>query len=106
MYQFVKNPMLAQWGEHLIADGGHWANKPFHTTRCKKFIGWGNVLLKSWSPVRLVVEQPTHHQIAGEPIKFLTLADWTGMVETELFAKTCKNYGLLLCVIQCWKLRL
>jgi len=33
----------------------------------------------------LVVEQRTHHQITGEPMKFLTLADWTGMVETELF---------------------
>jgi hypothetical protein len=29
-----------------------------------------------------------------EPMKFLTLADWTGMVETELFAQTYKNYGL------------
>jgi len=36
----------------------------------------------------LVVEQRTHHQITGEPMKFLTLADWTGMVETELFAQT------------------
>jgi DNA polymerase III alpha subunit len=42
----------------------------------------------------LVVEQRTHHQITGEPMKFLTLADWTGMVETELFARTHKNYGL------------
>ena len=42
----------------------------------------------------LVVEQRTHHQITGEPMKFLTLADWTGMVETELFAKTYKSYGL------------
>lgn len=42
----------------------------------------------------LVVEQRTHHQITGEPMKFLTLADWTGMVETELFAQTYKNYGL------------
>jgi hypothetical protein len=37
-----------------------------------------------------VVEQRTHHQITGEPMKFLTLADWTGMVETELFAQTYK----------------
>ena len=36
----------------------------------------------------LVVEQRTHHQITGEPMKFLTLADWTGIVETELFAST------------------
>jgi error-prone DNA polymerase len=42
----------------------------------------------------LVVEQRTHHQITGEPMKFLTLADWTGMVETELFAQTYKTYGL------------
>src|SRR5450432_1632497 len=42
----------------------------------------------------LVVEQRTHHQITGELMKFLTLADWTGIVETELFAQTYKNYGL------------
>jgi len=42
----------------------------------------------------LVVEQRTHHQITGEPMKFLTLADWTGLVETELFATTYRNYGL------------
>jgi DNA-directed DNA polymerase III PolC len=42
----------------------------------------------------LVVEQRTHHQVTGEPMKFLTLADWTGMVETELFAQTYKHYGL------------
>ncbi len=39
----------------------------------------------------LVVEQRTHHQITGEPMKFLTLADWTGMVETELFAQTYRK---------------
>ena len=27
-------------------------------------------------------------------MKFLTLADWTGKVETELFAQTYKSYGL------------
>ena len=27
-------------------------------------------------------------------MKFLTLADWTGMVETELFAQTYRSYGL------------
>jgi DNA polymerase III alpha subunit len=42
----------------------------------------------------LVVEQRTHHQITGEPMKFLTLADWTGMVKTELFAATYRSYGL------------
>src|SRR5579862_7389396 len=42
----------------------------------------------------LVVEQRTHHQVTGEPMKFLSLADWTGIVETELFAETYKNYAL------------
>ena len=42
----------------------------------------------------LVIEQRTHHQITGEPMKFLTLADWTGLVETELFAATYRSYGL------------
>ena len=42
----------------------------------------------------LVIEQRVHHQVTGEPMKFLTLADWTGMVETELFASTYRSYGL------------
>ena len=42
----------------------------------------------------LIIEQRTHHQITGEPMMFLTLADWTGMVETDLFADTYRNYGL------------
>jgi DNA polymerase III alpha subunit len=42
----------------------------------------------------LVVEQRVHHQITGEPMKFLSLADWTGIIETELFAQTYKNYAL------------
>jgi len=42
----------------------------------------------------LVVEQRIHHQLTGEPMKFLSLADWTGIVETELFAQTYKSFGL------------
>jgi len=42
----------------------------------------------------LVVEQRTHHQITGEPMKFLTLADHTGLIETELFAETYRRHGL------------
>lgn len=41
----------------------------------------------------LVVEQRTHHQITGEPMKFLTIADWTGLAESELFAQTYKSCG-------------
>jgi hypothetical protein len=39
----------------------------------------------------LVVERRKHHQISGEPMKFLSLADWTGIMETELFAQTNKS---------------
>ena len=42
----------------------------------------------------LVIEQRLHHQVTGEPMKFLTLADKTGIVETELFAPTYRSYGL------------
>ena len=42
----------------------------------------------------LVIEQRLHHQVTGELMKFLTIADWTGIVETELFASTYRSYGL------------
>jgi len=42
----------------------------------------------------LVIEQRLFHQVTGEPMKFITISDWTGMAETELFAKTYKSYGL------------
>jgi DNA polymerase III alpha subunit len=42
----------------------------------------------------LIVEQRTHHQVTGEPMKFLSIADHTGIVETELFAATYQSYGL------------
>jgi DNA-directed DNA polymerase III PolC len=42
----------------------------------------------------LIVEQRTHHQITGEPMKFLSISDKTGIIETELFAQTYRSYGL------------
>jgi DNA polymerase III alpha subunit len=42
----------------------------------------------------LVVEQRLFHQVTGEPMKFITIADWTGVIETELFAATYRSYGL------------
>ena len=41
----------------------------------------------------LIIEQRTHHQVTGEPMKFLTLADWTGFVEVSLFARVYREYG-------------
>jgi len=42
----------------------------------------------------LVIEQRLFHQVTGEPMKFITIADRTGIVETELFARTYQSYGL------------
>jgi DNA polymerase III alpha subunit len=54
----------------------------------------GNYVGETVTACGLVVEQRTHHQITGEPMKFLSLADYTGIVETELFADTYRSYGL------------
>jgi len=56
--------------------------------RLGKFVG------KTVHVCGLVVEQRVHHQITGEPMKFLSLADWTGIIETELFAQTYRIHGL------------
>jgi DNA polymerase III alpha subunit len=56
--------------------------------RLKEFVG------ETVRVCGLVVEQRIHHQITGEPMKFLSLADWTGIIETELFANTYRTYGL------------
>ena len=42
----------------------------------------------------LVIERRVQHQVTGEPMKFLTLSDCTGLMETELFAATYRGYGL------------
>jgi DNA polymerase III alpha subunit len=42
----------------------------------------------------LVIEDRVHQQTTGEPMKFLTVADRTGILETELFAPTYKAHGL------------
>ncbi len=42
----------------------------------------------------LIVVTRLHATENGEAMKFLTLADWTGLVETELFADTYRLHGL------------
>ncbi|HEV2208367.1 MAG TPA: DNA polymerase IV [Verrucomicrobiae bacterium] len=42
----------------------------------------------------LIIEQRLFHQVTGEPMKFITIADRTGIIETELFAQTYRSYGL------------
>ena len=42
----------------------------------------------------LIIEDRLHQQVTGELMKFMTIADWTGIVETGLFADTYRSYGL------------
>jgi DNA-directed DNA polymerase III PolC len=42
----------------------------------------------------LTVVSRTHRQANGESMKFLTLADRTGMIEAELFGTTYRRFGL------------
>jgi DNA-directed DNA polymerase III PolC len=54
----------------------------------------GNHLGEQVVTCGLVIEQRLFHQVTGEPMKFLTIADRTGIIETELFARTYQSYGL------------
>lgn len=40
------------------------------------------------------IDDRLHQQVTGELMKFMTVANWTGVVETELFADTYRSYGL------------
>jgi DNA-directed DNA polymerase III PolC len=42
----------------------------------------------------LIIEQRTASQVTGELMKFMTIADYSGMIETELFAAGYRKYGL------------
>jgi DNA polymerase III alpha subunit len=42
----------------------------------------------------LVVADRTHHQSNGELMKFMTLCDRSGLIETEMFARAFKKFGL------------
>ena len=42
----------------------------------------------------LIVQSRIAEQVDGRPMKFISIADWTGMVETEFFARTYQKYGL------------
>jgi DNA polymerase III alpha subunit len=41
----------------------------------------------------LVVAERTHHQVDGRLMKFMTVCDWSGMVETEMFAGAFQRFG-------------
>jgi DNA polymerase-3 subunit alpha len=43
----------------------------------------------------LTIADRSHHQITGDQMKFITLCDYTGMVECEIFAESYRRFGLV-----------
>ena len=43
----------------------------------------------------LTIADRSHHQITGDQMKFITLCDYTGMVECEIFAESFRRFGLV-----------
>lgn len=42
----------------------------------------------------LIIADRSHHQVTGDQMKFITICDYTGMIECELFAATYRRFGL------------
>jgi len=43
----------------------------------------------------LVIADRSHHQITGDQMKFITLCDYSGMVECEIFSESFRRFGLV-----------
>lgn len=43
----------------------------------------------------LMIADRSHHQITGDQMKFITLCDYHGMVECEIFAESYRRFGLV-----------
>jgi DNA-directed DNA polymerase III PolC len=69
---------------------------------------WPDVAWETYCPIReisshagrrvticgLVIADRLHQQNDGQPMKFLTLCDHSGMIETEMFAAAFRRFGL------------
>ena len=42
----------------------------------------------------LIIADRSHHQVTGDQKKFITICDYTGIIECELFAATYRRFGL------------
>ena len=42
----------------------------------------------------LIIEERLHRQSTGETMKFITLCDYTGFIECEIFAEAYRRWGL------------
>ena len=48
----------------------------------------------SFSVCGLIIAGRSHHQITGDQMKFITICDYTGILECEIFAQTYRRFGL------------
>ena len=44
----------------------------------------------------LIIADRSHHQVTGDKMKFITICDYTGIIECEVFASTYRRFGLAL----------
>jgi DNA polymerase III alpha subunit len=42
----------------------------------------------------LIIADRSHHQITGDAMKFITICDYTGTIECEIFAQPFRRFGL------------
>jgi DNA polymerase-3 subunit alpha len=42
----------------------------------------------------LIIADRSHHQVTGDQMKFITICDYTGIIECELFAAAYRRFGL------------
>ena len=42
----------------------------------------------------LIIADRSHHQVTGDQMKFITICDYTGIIECELFAASYRRFGL------------
>lgn len=72
----------------------HAQGVPATMSDLRRVRGHGSHVSHSVTKFGLIVERRTHDQVTREPMEFLSLAHWTGIVETELFVATYRSYGL------------
>jgi DNA polymerase III alpha subunit len=53
----------------------------------------GNYPTRSVTVAGMIVEDRLHHQIDGRIMKFISVCDYSGMLECELFARAYRTFG-------------
>ena len=43
----------------------------------------------------LIIEDRLHNQITGDTMKLITICDYTGIIECEIFANTYRAFGVV-----------